>query len=168
MQVMAISDDPNRNRYHRVIIQGTHAGNPMALAAGLATLKVLSTGEPQKYMAQLGEQLRTRLTEVLARQHVPGRVYGKWSLVRMYLGEWPRDDLGQSEDWTDEDHETVDRGGTTGVQHMLRLAMLLNGVDSMGGFGTMILNSALTTGDVTLVVDAFEGSITQLKHEGLL
>ncbi|HEY8448949.1 MAG TPA: aminotransferase class III-fold pyridoxal phosphate-dependent enzyme, partial [Bacillota bacterium] len=98
MDVMAYRDDPQWDRFGRLISQGTHNGNPVVMAAGLATLKALSTGEPQRYANRLGDELRQRLREVLERYGVPGAVYGDWSIVRILVGEEPpHPDLGRED-----------------------------------------------------------------------
>ena len=46
--------------------------------------------------------------------------------------------------------------------------MLLNGVDYIGGLGTMFLNAALTEQDIEKVIDAFDHSLTKLGMERVL
>lgn len=169
MDVMTFTGDPTRDRYERVISQGTHSGNPVVMAAGIATLKELKTGEPQRIATERAEQLRKNLNDVLAHHQVPGRIYGIWSIIRMFVGEsFPHPDLGEGPDWTDADHEFVDAAGPAKLRQQLRLAMLVNGVDYLGGIGTMFTNSAMTPDDVQKVTDAFDRSLTMLRDEGLL
>ncbi|HEX4190681.1 MAG TPA: ornithine--oxo-acid transaminase [Marmoricola sp.] len=57
----------------------TFGGNPLACAVGLAVVGLLSTGEPQRRAALLGEQLRGRLATLLGRGVVDYRVRGLWA-----------------------------------------------------------------------------------------
>lgn len=63
---------------------GTMAGNPVALAAGIATLEVLKTGEPYRILERLGAEL----DQLLARH--PSRAF---RLVRQGSLFWPYFDL---------------------------------------------------------------------------
>ncbi len=71
---------------------GTFNGNPVAAAAGLATLRYLT---PDRYLRleELGDRLRTRLTDALGRQGVDARVDGIASLFQVVPG--PTLDAGE-------------------------------------------------------------------------
>ncbi len=166
MDVMTFTGDPEHDRFHRVISQGTHSGNPMIVACALATLKILSTGEPQRYINRLGDKLRKNLNEVVKKHNVPGCVYGNWSVVRNFIGaECPFEDpLNPICD----DHERVDRAASPKVRDKLYLAMHLNGVDYSRGLGLMQMNAALTEEDIEKVTDAYDRSLLRLKQEKIL
>ncbi len=63
---------------------GTMAGNPVALAAGIATLKVLETGEPYRHLDKLGATL------MAAVERKPSRAF---RMVRQGSLFWPYYDL---------------------------------------------------------------------------
>jgi glutamate-1-semialdehyde 2,1-aminomutase len=63
---------------------GTMAGNPVALAAGIATLKVLETGEPYRHLEKLGAAL------MAAVERKPSRAF---RMVRQGSLFWPYYDL---------------------------------------------------------------------------
>ena len=73
---------------------GTFNGNPVAAAAGLATLRYLT---PERYarLDELGDRLRSRLGDALGRSGVDARVDGIASLFQVVPGptldggEWP-------------------------------------------------------------------------------
>jgi glutamate-1-semialdehyde 2,1-aminomutase len=71
---------------------GTFNGNPVAAAAGLATLRTMT---PAAYatLAAIGERLETRIGEVLAAGDVPGRVTRVASLFEVRLDAVPPADL---------------------------------------------------------------------------
>jgi glutamate-1-semialdehyde 2,1-aminomutase len=64
---------------------GTFNGNPVAAAAGLATLRELT---PDRYdrLADLGDRLRARLAEAFARDGIDARVDGIASLFQVFAG----------------------------------------------------------------------------------
>ncbi len=63
---------------------GTMAGNPVALAAGIATLKILETGEPYRHLDKLGATL------MAAVERKPSRAF---RMVRQGSLFWPYYDL---------------------------------------------------------------------------
>jgi len=65
---------------------GTYNGNPVAAAAGLATLRDL-TPETYEAMAGLGDRLRSRLTAGIAADDLGARVDGVASLFQIHAGE---------------------------------------------------------------------------------
>jgi glutamate-1-semialdehyde 2,1-aminomutase len=64
---------------------GTFNGNPVAAAAGLATLRELT---PDRYdrLAELGDRLRARLAEAFTRGGIDARVDGIASLFQVFAG----------------------------------------------------------------------------------
>lgn len=166
MDFIAFTDDQKRNRYHRVISQGTHSGNPVVCAAGLAYLRLLADGQAQTYINKLGVMLRSGMNRVIKKHGIVGCVYGHFSVACIflshdciYLGEC------DGENCHCPDLAKLDAGSPPGVQHKIHLAMLLNGVDYLGGLGSMFLNSALTKQDIEKIVDAFDRSLARLKME---
>jgi hypothetical protein len=62
----------------------------------------------------------------------------------------------------------LDAGSAPNVRSKLHLAMLLNGVDYLGGLGSMLLNAGLTEQDIEKVIHAFDDSLRRLKEEKVL
>ena len=169
LDLIAFTDDQERNRHRRVISQGTHSGNPIICAAGLAYVKLLASGEPQAYINKLGIILRKGMNEVIKKHNIAGCTYGHFSVARAFLShDCPY--LGQcdGENCHYPDLAKLDAGSPLEVQRKLYLAMLLNGVDYIGGLGTMFLNAALTEQDIEKVIDAFDHSLTRLEMERVL
>jgi glutamate-1-semialdehyde 2,1-aminomutase len=71
---------------------GTLSGNPVAMAAGLATLDLLADGSVWDRLENLGMQLEDALTPVLARAPFAIRLVRKGSLfwLSLYEGDAPR------------------------------------------------------------------------------
>ncbi|MDX1691929.1 MAG: aminotransferase class III-fold pyridoxal phosphate-dependent enzyme, partial [Acidimicrobiia bacterium] len=82
---------------------GTLAGNPLAVAAGLATLRHLRD-HPEAYeeLEEMGGRLEERLSEALSSHSVPGCVQRVGAMLTVFFGP---DRVGS---WTDA--ADVDRG----------------------------------------------------------
>ena len=170
MELIAFTDDRERNRHSRVISQGTHSGNPVVCAAGLAYLRLLADGEPQTYISKLGAMLRKGMNEVIRKHDIEGCVYGRFSTARSFLShDCPYLGKCDGENCRCPDLAKLDAGSPLEVRRKLHLAMLLNGVDySGGGTGTMFLNAGLTDSDIEKVIYAFDHSLTRLKMEKVI
>lgn len=70
---------------------GTHAGNPLAAAAGLATLQVLAAAPPYARMDQLGVELEAGLHERAARAGVPVVINRKGGMLTLFFTAGPVD-----------------------------------------------------------------------------
>ena len=170
MELISFTDDQERNRYRRVISQGTHSGNPVVCAAGLAYLMLLADGEPQRYINRLGTMLRKGMNEVIKKHDIVGCVYGRFSTARSFLShDCPFLGKCDGENCHCPYLAKLDAGSPLKVRRKLHLAMLLNGVDySGGGTGTMFLNAGLTDQDIEKVIHAFDQSLRRLKIEKVL
>ena len=167
MDVMEFTDDDHHNRFHRVIDQGTHSGGPVACAAGIAALKILSTGKPQTYINQLGAKMRKGMNEVIKRNDIPGCVYGNYSVNHAFLlHKCPQLGKCDTVNCTYPDHEEIDIGTPARVQRLLYIADVLQGFDH--GSGKFYLNAALSEQDVDTVIMAFDLSLKRLKAEKIL
>src|SRR5262249_43385522 len=60
----------------RVMHGGTYNAHPVNMAATVATLGQLSTGEPYKAIERTGKRLMAGLVEILQRHSIPSRVQG--------------------------------------------------------------------------------------------
>ena len=69
---------------------GTLSGNPLAMAAGLTTLKILAS-HPEIYdhLETIGSRLRNGLADVFAKAGVPARVQGISSLATVFFTRTP-------------------------------------------------------------------------------
>ena len=65
---------------------GTFAGNPVTMAAGVASMNLLTLEEFER-LNRLGELARNRLRDVIQAAGVPGQVTGLGSLFRIHLTE---------------------------------------------------------------------------------
>jgi glutamate-1-semialdehyde 2,1-aminomutase len=145
---------------------GTFNANPLSAAAGVATLQVVSSGEPCRRASDSARTLRQQLNALFAQRGVPWVAYGEFSafkLVPDYQGPRPT-----SDDFIpfDGDVNRLDGPKNARLVHAFRRAMLLHGVDlpGLGGMTTM----AHTPDDIEKAVAAVAGALDMLREEELL
>jgi glutamate-1-semialdehyde 2,1-aminomutase len=143
---------------------GTWNANPLAAAAGVATLRLVATGEPVEAATTRADELRTGLNELFANMSVPAVAYGRASIWKTMLGEHPRMLNGDFSHYVAEAEQLSKGWGE--IETPLRQAMLLNGVDLMRGAG--FTSSVHNASDVARTLEAFECSITRLRDDGIL
>jgi len=164
LELLAFKDDPQANRYGRMMHMGTFNANPLSAAAGIATLEIAASGEPQRQAGALTCRLIRGMNEILQASRVPGCVYGDEAAFHLLVGQ---------EDFTpaDADH-ILDRAeparlssGMGRLTQPMRAALLLEGVDPSGASGR--LSSAHTEADVEQTLGAFERALGRLKGWGV-
>jgi glutamate-1-semialdehyde 2,1-aminomutase len=85
--IMALCDPRNAKQPNYVQISGTLSGNPIAAAAGLATLDVLSRPGTYERLRRIGDALRDGLLEVGRRVGLPLRAPGEASVFQPLISE---------------------------------------------------------------------------------
>jgi len=68
---------------------GTLSGNPLAMAAGLAALRLLEEGDPYPRLAALGQQVRDTLLEATRQKGLPAQVPQTGSMFCLYFSPKP-------------------------------------------------------------------------------
>ena len=147
----------------KVIHTGTHNGHPLAAAAGIATLRLLEDGGPQKTADQTCRAVVDGFNDVLRAAGVPGLCYGASSHFCIIVGV---PELAGVTDATKLDSVTLRRGTPPDVLNPLNCAMMLNGVHLFHGHG--FVSSAHNPASTEATVDAFAASIGRLQQEGVL
>ena len=162
------TEDPRHDRYERVRCQGSHSGMPLALAAAVATLEILKTGEVHAYLNRLGAQLKKGMNEQVKKHNIPGCIWGRYGMVRYFLNhDCPQ--LGKCDfiNCTYPDHEKIDAGMEPSLRHNLFLALLLNGISPVR-LGWFFVSRAHSEQDIEKTVDAFDYCLARVKREGIL
>lgn len=160
--------DLRHDRYERVRSQGSHSGLPLALAAAVATLEILKTGEVYTRLNRLGAVLKKGMNKQISQHNIPGCVWGRYGMVRYFLNhDCPQ--LGKCDfiNCTYPDHEKIDAGMEPFLKRNLLLALLLNGIRPVK-LGWLVVSGAHTEQDIEKTVDAFGRSLARLKREGVL
>src|ERR687886_2610387 len=82
LEVQTFKGELHKDRFERVLQQGTFNANPLSAAAGLACLKLVAEGWPNEQADQAGEQLRRGLWDAVERRGVAGAVLGEASVFQ--------------------------------------------------------------------------------------
>src|SRR5574341_702835 len=159
LQLLDFTDDRQHNRHGRVSHPGTFDANPLSAAAGVSTLEIAATGQPQRHAAELTLRLTQAMNDLLRRKRVPGCVYGDRGAFHLLVGQ---------KDFHPDDAECIlDRAtparlatGMGALTQFVRAALLLEGIDPSGPSGR--LSSAHTEADVAQTLDGFERALERL------
>jgi len=150
--------DPEWNRYKRVAHSGTWCANPLTSAAGVATLKILATGEPQKHANNMASRLREGIQSVMDKRGMSGCAYGSFSMFNVYFGECP---LGDKCDRT-----VCLNANKVILPEITRQAIIdlaLNGVHVSGRAGPSgLVSAAHSEDDIAKTIEAFDTSLATM------
>ena len=150
------SADPDSRLAH----PGTFNANPVSATAAIAMLETIAEQPVNEQADAAAERLRVGLTDALRRMEVPGHVHGVSSIVHVALGV----EGEYSGDASSVPHDKLARATSAAVSQPLRLAMLNEGVDMMGGIGFMV-SAVHGDDDVDRTAEAFERSLAALRDE---
>lgn len=144
---------------------GTFNGNPLSAAAGIAALKIVATGEPQRRANEVAVTSRREMNRVIAEHGVNWCVYGEFSRLNLltdYDGS-----PASSDDFIpyDGDIKKLETTNPT-LAKATRQALLLNGIDMQALRGMTC--AAHTDEDIDRTLEAFARMIAMCKAEGLV
>ncbi len=132
---------------------GTLSGNPLAVAAGLATLRALSADGVYPGLERLGAELERGLTAAAAERGLPLQVNRVGSMLTFYLAETPVRDLPGS--------RASDHRGFS----LLHRALLSRGVFwPPSGYESAFLSSSHREEDLELLLEAFGAGLGELAE----
>jgi glutamate-1-semialdehyde 2,1-aminomutase len=153
------------NKHDKVGHPGTFNANPLSAAAGVACLREVGDGEHQAIATATAAKLRAGMNAVMSRLEVSGCVYGQASDLHIIIGG-----LGppaaRDLDPRDLDAERLGTATQPETQRLLNLAMLNRGVHIFGNAG--FSSSVHDEEDVQRTLDAWEGSLREMREEGLV
>jgi glutamate-1-semialdehyde 2,1-aminomutase len=151
MSVLAHRGDGDWDRTRRVAHAGTFNANPVSAAAGITTLELVSDASLQARANKLGDALRQGLNEALRRAGAPGEVYGESSIYHVSFDGRP----GLA---------GPDRPKKGGLYHLLRCALLNNGVDCSPNHGW--ISAVHTEEDIERTIAGYERAFRAMGAEG--
>src|ERR1700694_5896383 len=156
LQVQTFKGELHKDRFERVLQQGTFNANPISAAAGLAAATVVGEGWATEQANLAGEQLRVGLRDCLGRRGVARAVRGEYSVFQILQGG------GMEEAVETVDVQRLMAG--RGAVNTLRKAMLLNGVDLMrsGGFTSIVHGER----ELSHTINELDQSLETLQGEG--
>ena len=153
--------DAEWNRYKRVFHPGTFNGNPLCSATGIATLKILATGGPQKTANDMGARLRRGMQQVLDKRHVACCAYGEYSTFHIFWGKCPLHNKCDREICLNADKISK------GVGYSLHINLALHGVHTVNLAWEGFTTAAHTEQDIDKTIEAFDISIDTMGREGV-
>ena len=160
MEVVHHTEDPRRRVYHA----GTYNANPVAAAAGIATLDIAATGEPQRRADASAARLRNALNELLQRDRIAGCVYGESSSIHIYFGDCPPRESDDQPIWTYDPTILTPPMDQVGQVHK---ALQVYGVDMMSRMSG-VTSSEHTDEDIEWTVEAFSKALAELLDLGVV
>ena len=153
------SSDPSVRLAH----PGTFNANPVSAAAGIAMLETIAAEPVNEKADAAATRLKQGLRDALTKMEVTGHVHGIASIVHVALGV----ECDCSGDICTQPHSALAEATSAPRSEMLKLAMLNEGVDMMGGIGFMT-SAAHRDEDIDRTVEAFENSIAALREERVI
>jgi len=152
--------DAEWNRYKRLFHPGTFNGNPLCSATGVATLKILATGEPQKTANEMGARFRKGMQQVLDKRSIAGCVYGEYSTWHIFWGECPLQGKCDRNICLNADKVAKNVG------FFLHINFALNGVHMVNLAYEGFTSAVHTEQDIDKTIEAFDISVdTMVKEE---
>jgi glutamate-1-semialdehyde 2,1-aminomutase len=161
MEPLVPGGDQERIRHRFIPHPGTWNANPLAAAAGVATLEVVRDEDPVSVAEAKADTLRSAINELFAQHTVPGIAYGGASILRVHIGEIPGVLVGNETDRERDFDQLLAGSGPVGDK--FRKAMLLEGVDLIRTNG--FVASAHTDADIERTIEAVDRALTRLKME---
>ena len=158
MDLMDADDDSKRLSH-----SGTYNANPVSATAGITCLELVANEPVNERANSMAERLKRGLRDGLARTEVAGHVHGIASIVHVALGV----ECECGGDICTLPHSEIARATTPSRSQALNQAMLNEGVDIMMGIGFMV-SAAHRREDIDRTVEAFEGALAALRHEGVV
>ena len=148
----------------RVAHQGTYNANPLAAAAGIATLEKIASTDACARASDATAKLRAGLNEVLVRESMPWAAYGQHSLFHVFTNPTGLAIDAKRFDPLAIGFEGLKKIKSGAMANKLRLAMLVAGVDIMGAPGGVV---SATHGEreIERTVDAFQQAVRLIKSE---
>ena len=147
-ELMAHFDQSRVGREHFIPQVGTLSGNPIATAAGLATVRILKRPGTYERMHALGRQLKQALQSICDAAGIPARVVGEGVLFEIYF--------------TDEDITDYRSTLKADKARLTRFVALLRERGVFRGASKFYLSIVHDERDVKETIQAFESAIAAL------
>ncbi|MBD3181698.1 aminotransferase class III-fold pyridoxal phosphate-dependent enzyme [Candidatus Poribacteria bacterium] len=166
MEYLEFKDDSHWNRYKKIYHPGTFNANPLSASAGIATLKIVSTGEDIQKANETAKQLRAGMNQVIDIHKVNWCVYGSFSGFKVLKGHECKKRGECDYQNCDYGHAFQKTGGDPELGRLFRLGMLINGIDISPSLA--LTSSAHTKEDVEKTINAFDDTLSRIKAGSLL
>jgi glutamate-1-semialdehyde 2,1-aminomutase len=156
-------DDPHWNRHKKMYHPGTYNANPLSASAGLATLRIIESGEDIKKANATAKDLRDGMNQIIWKLGVDWHIYGDFSDFHVLMGIDPAKASDPNFKVYNLDYHLVKGKASPELIYKFRQGMILNGVDLMREGG--MTSSTHTAQDVEVTLKAFEATLKALQEE---
>lgn len=161
LDLISIQTDVKKKMPH----PGTFNANPLSASAGIATLKIASTGEPQAHANETAATLRHGLAKIIDDRELGWGVYGEFSSFRIVIDHGIPGIKAQEFDPFTYDFNKLKSTSRPDLMRNLRCGMLLTGVDLPGTPITMASHSAE---DIQKTLEGFDTTLDWMKSDELI
>ncbi|MBT5873954.1 MAG: aminotransferase class III-fold pyridoxal phosphate-dependent enzyme [Candidatus Latescibacteria bacterium] len=166
MSLFDFTGDAHHDRYERVHHLGTFNANPLAAAAGIATLRQVATGEPQEHADRLAARLRQGMDDILVDEGAAGYVYGDASTFHVYLEGFSGTHAETREQMITDDAAKL-KGIPGPVVRAFQKSLLTGGIDLLSYTGG-VTSAAHTDGDIEKTLPVFRETIKKLLNDQVI
>jgi glutamate-1-semialdehyde 2,1-aminomutase len=166
MRLFDYTGDARHDRYERVHHLGTFNANPLAAAAGIATLRQIATGQPQNRADHMARLLRQGMDAILIEEQAAAYVYGEVSIFHVYMEAYPGAGFSSLQDIIRTDARAlkgIPRPLVVGFQEELR-ARCVDILSYTGG----VTSAAHTEEDINRTLEIFQEVIRTLMKNHIL
>ena len=143
-EVMEVFD---HRKGHKVHHGGTFNANPITMTAGLTAMKLM-TPEAFDRLNEMGDHVRGRLNQLIARREAPAQVTGKGSLFWLHLTDKKMENF----------RDFVNNGPDKSLFHRFSQEMLGHGI-VYAGRGLSCLSTVMGQEELDAYVDAVDASL---------
>ncbi len=158
MELMAFRDDPEWDNMGRVAQGGTYNAQPITAAAGIAALEAIANEGVNAQADAMAQRLKDGMNKALIQNEVTGHAHGIASIIHVNLGA----DCECDRDLCSMPYQQIYDTMPTEKTRALRRAMLVNGVDMMGG-RAFLVSSVHDEGVIDRTTAAFSQSLKDLR-----
>ncbi len=147
--------------------QGTNNGNAISATAGIVTLKTLRGGPATEEANRAAAQIRAGFNDAIRRKGIGWIAYGEFSDFHIFTN--PRKRSATLEDIRSGSVPAAElkNGTPPRLQHLVRIGMLLGGVDIVSWPGGLV-SAVHSAQDVDRTVSAFTSTLDILGEAGEL
>lgn len=145
--------------------QGTFNGNPVAAAAGIATLEIVANTDACARANAYGDEIRRRLNEMFEEEGVPWAAYGTFSKFQIFHNAPGFKFKPTKFDPFDYPLAKLINDRTSTVIRKMRIGMLLNGVDLTGGGSGSFISATHGPAELEQTVEGMRQTVRMLRQE---
>ncbi len=165
-QYFDFTGDKENDRFNRVHHFGTFNANPITAAAGLATLKIVETGLPQKESDSLGKILIKKGNEIIKDLGLNSLLYGDSSIFHFFL-QGPNQNQVDTEELLSQPNTGVLKGIPKVIVSNFQVKLREKGINLFSYTGGVV-SSSHTKKDIDDSLTIFSEVLEDMKQSDLI